>query len=90
MPVAAATEEALDALGRALERAAGNGRRTLASATVEIGAADPAAIALASRMASDRWFCWEQPDNEGFALAALGSVREVISRGPGRFADVER
>jgi salicylate biosynthesis isochorismate synthase/menaquinone-specific isochorismate synthase len=41
-------------------------------------------------MASDRWFCWEQPDDHGFALAALGSTREVVSRGPGRFEDVER
>lgn len=88
--IAAATEEALDALGRALDAAAGAGRRTLASATVEVADADPSAIVLASRMASDRWFCWEQPDNEGFALAALGSAREVVSRGAERFTDVER
>ena len=39
-------------------------------------------------MAGDRWFCWEQPDRDGFALATLGSAAEVVSRGPGRFADV--
>jgi hypothetical protein len=39
-------------------------------------------------MADDRWFCWEQPDRDGFALATLGSAAEVISRGPGRFGDV--
>ena len=85
-----ATEEALDALSRALDRVSAASRRTLASATVEISDTDPAAVALASRMASDRWFCWEQPDNDGFALAALGSVREVVSRGAERFTDVER
>src|SRR5439155_20043304 len=34
------------------------------------------------------WFCWEEPDREGFAIAALGSVHEAVSRGPGRFADL--
>ncbi|HSS03633.1 MAG TPA: isochorismate synthase [Solirubrobacterales bacterium] len=38
-------------------------------------------------MASDHWFCWEQPDR-GFALAALGVAYEASSRGAGRFADV--
>ncbi len=42
---------------------------------------------FASRLASDRWFCWEQPDR-GFALAGLGVAHEASSRGPGRFADV--
>jgi salicylate biosynthesis isochorismate synthase/menaquinone-specific isochorismate synthase len=40
-----------------------------------------------SRLASDRWFCWEQPDRE-FALAGLGVVHEATSRGPDRFDDV--
>jgi salicylate biosynthesis isochorismate synthase/menaquinone-specific isochorismate synthase len=43
---------------------------------------------FASRLASDRWFCWEQPDREGFALAGLGSAFEIVSRGPERFADL--
>jgi isochorismate synthase len=42
---------------------------------------------FASRLASDRWFCWEQPDRE-FALAGLGVAHESSSRGPQRFADV--
>ncbi|HEV7562392.1 MAG TPA: isochorismate synthase [Solirubrobacterales bacterium] len=42
---------------------------------------------FASRLASDRWFCWEQPDR-GFALAGLGVAHESASRGPRRFADV--
>ncbi len=90
MTLTAAADELLEGLGGALERAARRGRRTLASATIEVEGMDPSALVLASRLASDRWFCWEQPDAGGFALATLGSVREVVSRGDGRFADLER
>jgi isochorismate synthase len=44
---------------------------------------------FASRLASDRWFCWEQPDRE-FAIAGLGVAEAVTSRGRERFADVAR
>jgi isochorismate synthase len=50
---------------------------------------DPCAAVLASRLASDCWFCWEQPDR-GFALAALGTAHEATSRGEGRFEEVAR
>jgi salicylate biosynthesis isochorismate synthase/menaquinone-specific isochorismate synthase len=50
---------------------------------------DPSAVVFASRLASDRWFCWEQPDR-GFALAALGVAHEALSRGVERFEDVAR
>jgi salicylate biosynthesis isochorismate synthase/menaquinone-specific isochorismate synthase len=40
-----------------------------------------------SRLASDRWFCWEQPDRD-FALAGLGVASEATSRGAARFAEV--
>jgi len=63
------------------------GRRTLVSVTVETEIADPCAAVFASRLASDRWFCWEQPDR-GFALAGLGVAHEAASRGAGRFDDV--
>ena len=69
-----------------LERA--GGRRRLVSATTEVDVADPSAAVFGSRLASDRWFCWEQPDRDGFALAALGSAEEEVSRGPRRFADL--
>jgi len=62
-------------------------RRTLVSVTVETDAVDPCATVFASRLASDRWFCWEQPDR-GFALAGLGMAHEATSRGAGRFGDV--
>jgi salicylate biosynthesis isochorismate synthase/menaquinone-specific isochorismate synthase len=79
----AATEILLGALAKA----AGRRRRTLVSVTVEADVADPCAAVFASRLASDRWFCWEQPDRE-FALAGLGVAHEASSRGEGRFGDV--
>jgi salicylate biosynthesis isochorismate synthase/menaquinone-specific isochorismate synthase len=69
-----------------LERA--GDRRRLVSATVAAEAADPSASVFASRLASDRWFCWEQPDRDDFAVAGLGAVDEIVSRGPRRFDDV--
>jgi menaquinone-specific isochorismate synthase len=73
--------------GAALAKGAERRRRTLVSITVETDLADPCAAVFASRLASDRWFCWEQPDRE-FALAGLGVAHESASRGAGRFADV--
>jgi menaquinone-specific isochorismate synthase len=78
-----ATEVLLDAIAKGV----GRGRRTLVSVTVEADIADPVAAVFASRLASDRWFCWEQPDRE-FALAGLGVAHEAASRGDGRFRDV--
>jgi isochorismate synthase len=74
-------------LAAALDKAAGRRRRTLVSVTGEIEVADPCAVVFASRLASDRWFCWEQPDRE-FALAGLGVAHEASSRGRNRFGDV--
>jgi isochorismate synthase len=59
------------------------------SVTLPVDEADPCAVVFASRLASDRWFCWEQPDR-GFALAALGVAHEASSRGAARFDDVGR
>jgi isochorismate synthase len=75
-----------DLLG-ALQKAADRDGRTLVSVTKEVAVADPCAAVFAARMASDRWFCWEQPDRE-FALAGLGVAHEAASRGPDRFHDV--
>ncbi len=64
-------------------------RQRLVSVTIEVGpVVDPSAVAFASRLAGERWFCWEQPQR-GLALAGLGSAREIVSRGPSRFSDVE-
>ncbi|HKT83818.1 MAG TPA: isochorismate synthase, partial [Solirubrobacterales bacterium] len=59
------------------------------SVTARVDGIDPSAAVFASRLATDRWFCWEQPDRE-FALAALGVVHEACSRGTSRFEDVAR
>ena len=80
---AAATELLRDAVAKGASR----GRRTLVSVTVETDVVDPCATVFASRLASDRWFCWEQPDR-GFALAGLGVAHEAASRGQTRFDDV--
>src|SRR3954454_22933776 len=78
--------EALGSLEAMLVRA--GDRRRLVTVTTPIEVADPSAAVFASRRADDRWFCWEQPDRDGFAIAALGSAHEVVSRGPRRFRDV--
>jgi isochorismate synthase len=83
------TEALLSPVAAGLDDALGRERRTLVSATVEVPEVDPSAVVFANRRASDRWFCWEQPER-GFALGALGSAHEVVSRGPQRFADVAR
>ena len=82
----AAAETALDRLEKLVARA-GGGRR-LVSVTTDAEIADPSAAVFGARLARDRWFCWEQPDRDGFALAALGSVAETVSRGTDRFADI--
>jgi salicylate biosynthesis isochorismate synthase/menaquinone-specific isochorismate synthase len=81
-----AATAALESL-EALLVQAGEGRR-LVSVTVPVELEDPSGAAFASRLAGDRWFCWEQPDRDGFALAGLGSACELVSRGPGRFGDL--
>jgi isochorismate synthase len=80
-----ATEVLLEALAEGVRR----GRRALVSVTVEVDFDDPCAAVFASRLASDRWFCWEQPDR-GFALAGMGVAAEAASRGNGRFEDVAK
>ena len=47
---------------------------------------DPSAVVCASRVGDEPWFCFEQPDRDRIALAALGSVRTLEATGPGRFA----
>ncbi len=78
---------ATEVVRRALAKAAERGRRTLVSVTVECDLEDPCTAVFASRLASDRWFCWEQPDRD-FALAGLGVAHEAASRGEDRFTDV--
>jgi salicylate biosynthesis isochorismate synthase len=85
----AATSELHSQLRGGAELAIKRSRRTLVSVTTAVDLLDPCAVAFASRLASDHWFCWEQPDR-GFALATLGVAHEASSRGEGRFEDVAR
>ncbi len=49
---------------------------------------DPSAVVAATRREGEAWFCFEQPDRDRFALAALGCVAAIEEHGPGRFARV--
>jgi isochorismate synthase len=61
----------------------------LAGLTVRVQAdVDPSAVAFASRRPGEAWFCFEQPDRGGSALAALGTATRLRGAGPGRFAQV--
>jgi salicylate biosynthesis isochorismate synthase len=76
-------------LEAALRRSRGIGSATLASVTAICDrAGDPTALAAASRRPGEPWFCIEQPDRQGSAIAALGCVRALEARGPDRFARV--
>jgi salicylate biosynthesis isochorismate synthase/menaquinone-specific isochorismate synthase len=85
----AATSQLHSRLREGAELAAARSRRTLVSVTVPVEGVDPSATVFASRLASDHWFCWEQPDRD-FALAALGIAHGASSRGDTRFEDVVR
>jgi salicylate biosynthesis isochorismate synthase/menaquinone-specific isochorismate synthase len=85
----ALSEALLTSLSESLESAAARRRRTVVSVTSQVEGVDPCAAVFASRLASDRWFCWEQPDRE-FALAGLGVALDATSRGRDRFRDVAR
>jgi menaquinone-specific isochorismate synthase len=89
MAIAAeSTQTLLAGLEDALAAAASGPPSRLVSATVEIDReVDPAAVAAGSRLASDRWFCWQQPDRD-FALAGIGSATQAVSRGEDRFTDL--
>jgi salicylate biosynthesis isochorismate synthase/menaquinone-specific isochorismate synthase len=73
----------------AVARARAVGEAVVCAVTVEAApGTDPSAVAFASRRAGERWFCWEQPERDGTALAALGCVRGLEASGPERFGAV--
>jgi salicylate biosynthesis isochorismate synthase/menaquinone-specific isochorismate synthase len=85
-----ARERALldDVVARALRAARRRGRPVLGSLTVAApGGSDPSAVVAAARAPGDDWFCLEQPDRGGRALAALGRAHAIEARGAGRFVD---
>src|SRR5512144_3237776 len=74
-------------LERAVARARRGEREVLAGVTLRVApGVDPSAVAFASRRPGEPWFCFEQPDRDGAALATLGRVRALAARGPARFA----
>jgi isochorismate synthase len=76
---------------RAVRRARRGGHAVLLGWTVRVGAdVDPSAVVFASRAAGEDWFCFEQPDHDGAALAALGTVTRLRASGPDRFRRVAR
>src|SRR4051812_12463417 len=74
---------------RAVRRARRAGRPVLLGFTTRVGASvDPSAVVFASRVAGQDWFCFEQPDRDRSALAALGTVTRLVGSGPDRFKRV--
>jgi isochorismate synthase len=73
----------------ALRAARRTGREAVAAVTVPISPElDLSAAVLQARRADDRYACLEQPDRDGFVLAALGQAAVLEARGPERFARV--
>ncbi len=62
----------------------------IASVSVRTDPVDPTAVVVATRAAGEDWFCFEQPEREGWALSALGCARRFEAAGDGRFSDVAR
>jgi salicylate biosynthesis isochorismate synthase/menaquinone-specific isochorismate synthase len=88
---AAARERLRTRIESGLRRARASGAAQLVSVTAPAGGAiDPTAIAVLSRRPGEHWFCLEQPDRDGLALAALGSVRLIEAGGDDRFEAAAR
>ena len=83
-----APEAARELLRTRIERALRVARRHgqgLAGLTLRLAPeTDPTALVLASRRAGEPSFCYEQPDRDGSALAALGCVAARRSARPRR------
>jgi isochorismate synthase len=77
-------------LEAAVRRARGGAGEALAAVSVSAPGVDPVAAVVASRRAGEPWFCFEQPDRDGAALAGLGCVRAIEAVGQGRFQAVAR
>jgi salicylate biosynthesis isochorismate synthase len=74
-----------------LGQARASGKPVLASVTASVKQSlDPTAAAVASRRPGEPWFCLEQPDRDGSALAAIGCVRVLEARGADRFGVIGR
>ncbi len=90
LSLGAAAEEILERrLRGAHVTARREGRSVVASVSVAVPATvDVSAVVLGARGPGDRYFCLEQPERDGFALAGLGEAARVEARGPERFVQV--
>jgi salicylate biosynthesis isochorismate synthase/menaquinone-specific isochorismate synthase len=85
----AAREALAERVDQAMERSRRDQAPALAAVTVPLPAdLDLSAAVLRARRPDDRYFCFEQPDRDGFVLAGLGSAIALESRGAGRFREV--
>jgi salicylate biosynthesis isochorismate synthase/menaquinone-specific isochorismate synthase len=87
------SSEAQALLVQRVERALDRSRRERAPALAAVTVALPAeldlsAAVLQARGPEDRFFCFEQPERDGFVLAGLGSAVALESRGAGRFREL--
>ncbi|MDX6682968.1 MAG: menaquinone-specific isochorismate synthase, partial [Solirubrobacteraceae bacterium] len=75
------------AIRRARRRGGHDG--VLAGLTIPLARdVDPSAVALLCRRPGEPWFCSEQPERDGAAIAALGCVVALEARGPRRFDEL--
>ena len=66
-----------------------DGAPALISVTAKLGDhVDPSGVVAASRRPDEPWFCLEQPDRDGAAVAGLGRVLAIEADGDDRFARV--
>jgi salicylate biosynthesis isochorismate synthase len=85
--------EQLGLLGRRLddaaERTRRDGREWVATLTVPVAAElDLSAAVLGARRPGERFFCFEQPDRDGYTVAGLGEAAVLEAAGPRRFGEV--
>jgi isochorismate synthase len=67
------------------------GGTVLASATTLLAdPVDPVSTVAASRRPDEDWFCFEQPDRDGYAVAAIGCAQTLAASGEERVAEVSR
>ena len=54
------------------------------------GDCDPVAVVATSRRPGEEWFCFEQPDRDGYAVAGLGCAWPITASGQSRFVELSR
>ena len=76
-------------LDEARQRTGRQGQNWVAALTVPVPAElDLSAAVLAARRPDERFFCFEQPDRDGYAVAGLGQAAVLEAAGVERFREV--